>query len=266
MDYSSGLEYVVSSGQSSSYSKNNYSAIDYLLKSVDDNYSFKSNAAIVFNSPYTGVSSRKMNYVKQNEYLASYSFDHNFAPQVFLNPARPSARFAVDKYEARDLAEETFELMMGEKLPEDICINVLPLPEFKMVHSLFGSWSNGILGFSLNGTRKEIFVRENNLDELIIVIGHEIGHVFTPTLPNKHDEEAKAFAFSIEWARTIKKHNIANLGLSIKDELDFTPAKNGLHDVAFEFVNIITRKGRKSIDLHNDLVKKYISIFNSNYI
>ena len=53
MDYSSGLEYVVNSGRISSYSKNNYSAIDYLSKSVDDNYSFKSNSPIVFDSPIT---------------------------------------------------------------------------------------------------------------------------------------------------------------------------------------------------------------------
>ena len=102
--------------------------------------------------------------------------------------------------------------MTGQKMPEDISINVLRLSEFKMHHSLFGAWSNGILGFSLNGAKREIFVRENHLDELMIVLGHEIGHVLTPTLSNKHDEEAKAFAFSIEWAKTIKKHMLLTWG------------------------------------------------------
>ena len=82
-------------------------------------------------------------------------------------------------------------------------------------------------------------MRENQLDALLLVIGHEIGHVLTETLPNKHDEEAKAFAFSIEWAKTIKKHNIAGLGINIKQDLDFEPARNGLHDVAFSFVDFI---------------------------
>ena len=106
---------------------------------------------------------------------------------------------------------------------------------------------------------------ENHLDALMVVVGHEIGHVLTKSLPNKHDEEAKAFAFSIEWAKTIKEHNIANLGLSIKDELDFRPARNGLHDVAFAFVDFMLKKGRKAIDLHSDLVRKYVSVFNEFY-
>ena len=105
-----------------------------------------------------------------------------------------------------------------------------------------------------------------NLDEMMLVIGHEIGHVLTKTLPNKHDEEAKAFAFSIKWAETIKKHNVANLGMSIKDELDMNPARNGLHDVAFSFVSLMLKKGRTAIEVHQDLAKKYISMFNGNYV
>ena len=99
----------------------------------------------------------------------------------------------------------------------------------------------------------------------MLVLGHEIGHVLTETLPNKHDEEAKAFAFSIEWAITIKKNNIANLGLNIKDELDFQPARNGLHDVAFAFVDLMVRKGRKAIELHDDLSRRYLSMFDRIY-
>lgn len=167
--------------------------------------------------------------------------------------------------EIKNIIKETFELMLKKEFPEDISITILPLDDFKFLHSIFGQWSNGILGFSINGNNKKIFARENNLDMLIIVIGHEIGHMLTETLPNKHDEEAKAFAFTIEWTKTIKEHNLSNLGLSISDELIFKPAKNGLHDIAFEFVNFIVKKGRNPIDLHNDLVKKYISIFNRLY-
>src|SRR3989338_3326615 len=137
-----------------------------------------------------------------------------------------------EKNEAKKFAAETFELMANKEFPCNISINVLPFDDFRLLHSAFGAWNNGILGFSINGKKKQVFTRENHLDALMLVIGHEIGHVLTETLPNKHDEEAKAFAFSIEWAKTIKKHNIANLGLNIKGELDFQPARNGLHDVA----------------------------------
>ena len=85
------------------------------------------------------------------------------------------------------------------------------------------------------------------------------------SLPNKHDEEAKAFAFSVEWAKTIKKHNVANLGLNIKEDIDFQPARNGLHDVAFSFVDFMVKKGRNAMQLHDDLSRKYMSIFNMFY-
>ncbi len=67
------------------------------------------------------------------------------------------------------------------------------------------------------------------------------------------------------WANTIRKHDIANLGSSIKEELDFRPARNGLHDVAFEFINFMLKNGRKANELHKNIVKKYISIFNKFY-
>ena len=63
----------------------------------------------------------------------------------------------------------------------------------------------------------------------------------------------------------IKNHNIANLGPSIKDEIEFNPARNGLHDIALEFVNLMSKKGRNAIDLHRDLAKRYISMFNSYF-
>jgi hypothetical protein len=61
----------------------------------------------------------------------------------------------------------------------------------------------------------------------------------------------------------MKQHNVANLGLSIKD--DFEPARNGLHDVASQFVEFMLKKGRKASQLHNDLVKQYVSVFNSYF-
>lgn len=262
--YSNSLEYIVNG----SYLNNLHAKIAYLSKNVDDNYSFRDhNNPIIFEKPYFGnstKSSQSLQYQNQ-KYLTNYIASHSFAPEIFLNPSRPKARFVDDSNEVKRISEETFELMVNEKLPENISINVLQFEEFKSLHLAFGPWNNGILGFSINDNHKQVFVRENHLDALMLVIGHEIGHVLTDTLPNKHDEEAKAFAFSLEWAKTIKKHNVANLGMNIKEEIDFQPARNGLHDVAFAFVDFMVKRGRKAMELHEDLVKRYVSVFDRVY-
>ena len=258
MYYSKGLEYLVNG----SYSNK---SINYFSKNLDDNYGFRIENPITPERQYIGNPIKSTIYKNHLYSEPTYSISHSFTPLIFLNPSRPRARFVDDSNEARGTAKEIFELMMNKKLPSSISINILPFDEFKALHSSFGSWNKGILGFSLNGDDKKIFVRENNMDALMLVIGHEIGHVLTETLPNKHDEEAKAFAFSIEWAKTIKKHNIANLGLNIKEELDFQPARNGLHDIAFAFVDFLVKKGRNAMQLHDELVKKYTSIFNTFY-
>ena len=260
MNYSSGLEYIV---RGSSYTSN-YSRINYFSKTADDNYNSEANNPISFEPQYT-KKLQIIQYKNQQKYSTDYFAEHSFTPELFLNPSRPKARFIVDNSEARGIAKEVFESMMNQKMPSNISISILPFEDFKNLHSSFGAWSSGILGFSVNGSDKRIFIRENHLDSLMLVIGHEIGHVLTETLPNKHDEEAKAFAFSIEWARTIKEHNIANLGLSIKEEHGFQPARNGLHDVASAFVDFMVKKGRKAMQLHDDLARKYVSMFNALY-
>src|SRR3989338_6639107 len=280
--YPNGLEYIVNG----SYLNNLHAKITYLSKNVDNNYSSRdNNNPIIFEKQYFGnstKSSQSLQYQNQ-KYLINYIASHSFAPEIFLDPSRPKARFVDDSNEVKRISEETFELMaqskikdfwctensrnflVNEKLPENISINVLQFEEFKSLHLAFGPWNNGILGFSINGNHKQVFVRENHLDALMLVIGHEIGHVLTDTLSNKHDEEAKAFAFSLEWAKTIKKHNVANLGMNIKEEIDFQPARNGLHDVAFAFVDFMVKKGRKAMELHGDLIKRYISVFDRVY-
>ena len=259
MYYSRGLEYIVSGYGTS----NSYSGISYFAKNTDDDYGFERENPITIEPKYTRRST--IPYKNPQEYFSVYPASHSFTPEILLNQSRPRARFIDDNNEARAIAEEIFELMLNEKMPCNISINILPFDDFKALHSRFGAWSSGILGFSLNVKYRKIFVRENHLDSLMLVIGHEIGHVLTQTLPNRHDEEAKAFAFSIEWAKTIKKHNVANIGLNIKEDTDFEPARNGLHDIAFSFVNFMVRKGKNAMQLHDDLVKKYISIFNAFY-
>ena len=188
-------------------------------------------------------------------------FAHSFTPNSFLSPSRQLINPQNDD-EVLSFTKEIFEHTTSEKMPDNFKISVLSLESFKLVHSVFGRWSSGILGFSLNEL-KQVFVRETDLATLLIVIGHEIGHILTPSLENKHDEEAKAFAFTMEWANNLKEHNVANLGTSISQT--FSPAKNGLHDLAFEFVDLMTRKSRNAKQLHEDLVKRYVSILNKTY-
>ncbi len=259
MYHSNGLEYIVGS----SYSSSSYSGVSYFSKTVDDNYAFARGTSIIMERQYNGNSIKRTQY--KNQYNQLTYTKHSFTPDIFLSPSRPKTRFVNDNNEARSIAKEIFELMMDKELPDGISISILPFEEFKALHSNFGPWSSGILGFSINGDKKQVFIKENHLDDLILVIGHEIGHVLTESLPNKHDEEAKAFTFSIEWAKTIKKHNTANLGLSIKDEIDFQPARNGLHDIAFAFVDFLVKKGRNAMQLHDDLARGYVSVFNAVY-
>src|SRR3989338_2797288 len=253
---SNSLEYIVGSSYMADYKPQ----IAYFSRSSVDKYEFiRTPMPELFYIP--GPSSNPSGtYSQKEEYNNNYFHSHSLSPSIFLSPSRPESKFVDDSNEAGKIAEEVFRLMMGKELPRNLSINVLPLNDFRLIHSQFGSWNDGILGFSVNGKNKLVFVRENSLDSMIIVLGHEIGHIITESLPNKHDEEAKAFAFSVEWAKTIKKFNVAGLADSIADEIDFAPAKNGLHDVAFSFVNIMSGK-RKPMELHDDLVKGYRSIF-----
>ncbi|MEK7835220.1 MAG: hypothetical protein AAB298_03600, partial [Pseudomonadota bacterium] len=78
------------------------------------------------------------------------------------------------------------------------------------------------------------FAVAGNLDEVMLVIGHELGHVLSPTLSNGRAEEAKAFAFEMAWANAIFTNDIAGLQSSINEAaLSMKPAQNGLHDLAF---------------------------------
>ena len=72
----------------------------------------------------------------------------------------------------------------------------------------------------------------------------------SPTLGNMHDEEAKAFAFEFAWIETIIQNNIAGLSNA------FNPgaAKNGLHDVALQYVEYLIKNGKTALQVFTDLV------------
>lgn len=180
----------------------------------------------------------------------------------FLNPDRPVTRFVGKAEEIKHHIEEAFEKTTGKKLPQHITISVVKKEELKNIHEKNkGIWSEGIMGFAINKELPEIFARENNLDQLMLTIGHELGHVFTKSLSSKHNEEAKAFAFEIAWLKAIIENNIADLQNSFR--LDVQPAKNGLHDIAFEHVKKWLKTGEKAIQIYWDLVKGLLKVESS---
>ena len=242
------------------YSSRRFNGTLNYLVSKSESYSFSSGNNLI---SYHGQDKKPLIYSQTNDYKkSSLTKTYYFTPELFLNPIRPSTQFINATEQIQELIEETFSLMIGRKLPKNVSIRVCTKEELKQIHSRLGHWDEGIQGFALNDiTSKQIFVKNSHLDALMLTIGHEIGHVYTSRLSNSHDEEAKAFSFAVEWAKTIKKNNIGNLGENIKDDIDFNPARNGLHDLAFFFVKKLINNGLRPMQIHWDLVNKYTSLF-----
>jgi hypothetical protein len=180
----------------------------------------------------------------------------------FLKPSRPESPFIGKVADIQHYIEQAFEAVTGSTLPNDVTIEIVSTTELKKRHEVAGgSWSPGLQGFAQNkqglGT-SSIVVRENDLDKVMITIGHEIGHVLTLSLGNQHDEEAKAFAFEMAWINALVNHNIADLALSINPNP--MPAMNGLHNVAFGFVKEKMQLGKEAIDVFRELSRGKLSM------
>lgn len=193
-------------------------------------------------------------------YLMTHTPHEYFIADTFLKPGS-TARFIGDAADVKEYVEEAFKATTGDELPKDIMIIVLDEQEFKKAHVAHnGSWHKGVQGFSLNTNGRgvnRIFVRAAPLDRLMLTIGHEIGHVLTPSLQNEHDEEAKAFAFSLAWMDSIREKNIAGIGSHI---IIPEPAENGLHDIAFAFVQRIIEQGTRAWDAFLQLARGTLTI------
>jgi hypothetical protein len=190
---------------------------------------------------------------------ASAQKEEAFTPSVFLNPDRPFTKFVGESREIEEDIKEAFRLTAGKELPEDIMINICSRDELRMIHELnHGVWDDAIQGFAINRKGRgmnEVFVGRGELAHVMLTLGHEIGHVLSHTLPNPVDEEAKAFAFSLAWMNAIHEHNIAGLTACINP----TPAENGVHNRAFNFVVSMIEKGKKAIDVYSDMISRSIS-------
>ena len=141
---------------------------------------------------------------------------YHFPVESFLNKHRKQAPTIQAEDSIHGLIEEAFLSTTNKKLPRNISISICSRNELEEIHAAFGPWDEGIQGFVVPGTIHRIFVRNGALDEVMLILGHEIGHIHTKQLPNIHDEEAKAFSFSIEWANKIREHNIGDLQENIK--------------------------------------------------
>jgi hypothetical protein len=185
-------------------------------------------------------------------------FSHN---ENFLAEDRPITPMVSSMGDVKEVVEMTFEKITGQEFPHDsIKIAVCDEQTFRQVHSnTGGAWSPGIMGFSFNKYGRgisEIYVKQDHLDSILLTIGHELGHVLGPTLPNGQDEEAKAHAFSLTWIETIRDNNIGGLQPNIIPN----PAHNGLHDVAFDYVKYLLQTGASSFDVFKTLAHGLTSI------
>ncbi len=213
---------------------------------------------------YDAISNNKEQYIQkeQKKYEPQRMVTMSFSHESFLAKNRPQTQFVGDAAEIKELIEEAFAKTTGQPLPKDVVIRLCTKEELQRLHQSFGTWEEGIQGFSLNrkqtGNFSEIFVKKDFLDKTMLTLGHELGHVFTPPLPNVQDEEAKAFAFELAWMEAIREQDIGNLRACIC--ADFSPAENGIHNVAFSWVLRVLEKGCDALSLYWELVKKNISI------
>lgn len=218
-------------------------------------------------SAFSGYNSASAGYSAGGSYSGSFSGQSSYQAseqaqmshtEDFLAENRPWTPIISNLGEVKEVVEQTFEKMTGQEFPhESIKVMICDDKQFKEV--LGAGWNLGTAGFSFNKYGKgtsEIYIRQDHMDSVLLTIGHELGHVLGPTLPNGQDEEAKAHAFSLAWIETIRDNNIGGLQPNIAPN----PAHNGLHDVAFDFVKYLLNTGSTSFDVFKTLAHGLTSI------
>ena len=260
-----GIDYMIGSIESSqnSYHKNQKEITNLLSDSIRIFYQKNIDEKNNLNYMRDSICSYNNNNNNNNMYQIYNKQPIYLSFESFLNQNRPQVQFIGSAKEIKDYVKEAFKKTTGEEFPDDIIINILNKEEFRAIHlNNSGIWNEGILGFAINGHKKnsqihEIYALENELDKLMLVLGHEIGHIMSYPLDNILDEEAKAFAFSLSWMQTIYEENIANLRDNIN--LNFEPARNGVHDKAFLFVKNLINTGKDAFSVFKELSKRLIT-------
>ncbi|MBI4145465.1 hypothetical protein HY493_04660 [Candidatus Woesearchaeota archaeon] len=221
-------------------------SLDNLVGRVYANDVTASRETIEMPRPYRGSKSGGSEYDGKNgsksgdandEPHSQVAREYHFVADDFLTGI---ATKAINKREElMPLVEEAFEKRTSVAFPHDIAITLCTPVELEQA---FGAgFTPDVQGFCINRHGRgvsEVFVKRGELAHVMLTLGHEIGHALTPTLRDSRDEEAKAFAFSLAWMETIREHNIGGLKVAIQPN----PAKNGLHNVAFNFVMDTARR------------------------
>ena len=199
---------------------------------------------------------RMVPYSTQQEKYALLTIqpEYHFVPESFLRPGKEGI-FVGKAEEVREFVEETFETIFQQPFPNHIKISILNQEEFRKIAP-----SPNTIGLSLNRSQEnllsEIFILNDSLGRVMLTIGHELGHVLTKTLPNPHDEEAKAYAFSLLWMKVIKEHNVANLSSVIVLE---NPAHNGVHNIGFSLVERLLNLGTTEKEIYVGILQGLFS-------
>lgn len=181
--------------------------------------------------------------------------EYHFHPEHFLKPGK-EGKFIGKAEDVRPFVEEAFRHMCNEPFPADIMLSVLDEKAFRKIAP-----HPSTVGLSINrkpyGLVSEIFVLNGSLGRVLLTIGHELGHALSLPLEKPHDEEAKAYAFSLGWMNVVKEHNIAGLQNALVLE---NPAENGLHNVAFAFVQQQLQQDHNPEEVHSALIRGELSV------
>ncbi len=248
------------------------SPLEYMASSVDIEPMYSISGVLaqsyhsLMSSPLERLTGNTASYIAQdNSYTStetSYINTHtvhrednyHFIPDNFLKPGMHGT-FVGKAEELKEFVEDAFEKIFNTKFPDDIKVRILDEEAFRKLAP-----HPSTIGLSLNrrkmGLISEVFVLEGSLARVLLTLGHELGHVLTPTFSNIHNEEAKAFAFSFAWMDVIKEHNIANLKDAFIEE---RPAENGLHNIAYKIVQKAIAGGKRAWQVYLDILKGKLS-------
>jgi hypothetical protein len=157
---------------------------------------------------------------------------------------------------------QILKLLTGSGLPYNIRIEFCNAEKMSEAYKKWSKqvWTPIVRGFCVPGHNKLIYVLHDSLLNMMLTLGHEIGHILTAPRQNRITEEAKAYSFEIMWLSRMKDNNILELGHIIDLSRLGTPAANGIHDVAFRWVNSFLMDGKTAFEIYKDITDGEIVI------
>ncbi len=176
-----------------------------------------------------------------------------FTPDFFVDEEGLLTGDVAEDEQVMALAREAFPIVTGRELPDDIKISICADEEFAKKlgaeNSEQVSQVSTTLGFALNRKGRglsEVFVRKSSLPQTMVTLGHELGHVITRQVGSRIDEEAKAFSFARAWVEGLRSLNRPEVSKFLRSK----PALNGVHNVAFDFVEEEIKGGMSALQLY----------------